>query len=347
MNYKKIILNGLIGLTGFILINRSIYTLDQTEQGVVTTFNKPTKVLLNPLETKKSERDSVIKEISAEIIEYSKKEGISAPEVDGSGAGLKFKWPWQSLRTFDRRIIEWDGFPEQVTTKDKRYLYVDGTCRWHIKNPLIFLSALGGLEDRAQGRLDDVVDGALREQVSKRDALETIRSSNRKMFVSDKELEETVKVDSIYEGRGTIVHLINNQVNIKTPEYGIREIDFMIKRVVYTEDVKKGVEDRMSSERQRISEKYISEGNGEYARIMGDKDKKLNEITSNAYKQAEKIKGQGDSAATRIYNLAFQTDPEFYAFYKSMQLMKENVKGATLILDKNNELFRYIHNSKK
>jgi len=343
---KKVVRNSLIGLTAFILANRSVYTLDQTEQGVVTTFSKPTTVLLNPLGSK-SERDSTVKDVSAEIIAYAKKEGISAPSIDGSGAGLKFKWPWQSVQYFDRRILEWDGAPEQVPTKDKKYLYVDGTARWYVRNPLIFLSALSGLESRGHGKLDDVVDGAIREQISKRDAIESIRSTNRKMLVSDKELEETVKVDSIYDGRGKIVHMINEQVNVKTPEYGIKEVDFMIKRLVYTDDVKKEVETRMISERKRISEKYISEGDGAYAKIMGDKDRKLNEINSGAYAKAEQIKGDGDAQATKIYNESFRIDPDFYSFYKSIDLMKNNMNGTTLIIDKNNQLFKYINGSQK
>jgi len=348
MNTKKIIRNSVLGLATFLAINSSVYTLDQSEQGVVTTFSNPTTVLLNPIETRKADRDKIIKELTAETQAYCKKEDISMPKIDASGAGLKFKLPWQTIHKYDRRIMEWDGAPEQVTTRDKKYLYVDGTSRWKITNPLIFMNALGGLESRAHGKLDDVGDGALREQISKRDAIESVRSTNRKMLVSDKELEATVQVDSIYDGRPEIVKKINDQINVKTPEYGIREIDFLIKRIVYTNDVKKDVEDRMISERERISQKYISEGNGEYKKIMGDKDRKLNEITSEAYSRAEVIKGQGDAEATKIYNNTFSKDPSFYSFYKSMELIKEgHMDGTTLVIDKNNELFKYINGSQK
>ena len=344
---KKLIRNGVAGLAALILANTSMYTLDQREQAVVTAFGKPVEVLLNPIATSKSEKDGMNAKVTEEIRVYTTQEKISMPIIDESGAGLKFKMPWQTVHYFDHRLLEWDGAPEQLTTKDKKYLFVDGTARWHISNPFIYFAALGGDESRANGKLDDVVDGVVREQISKRDAIETIRTSNRKMLVTDKELESTVAVDSIYDGRERLVAKVTTQVDKQGQRYGMSVTDFMIKRIVYVDEVKQSVENRMIAERSRISQKYLSEGDGEYQKIMGDKDRDLQKIGSEAYKLSEQIKGKGDAEATKIYREAYSADPEFYAFTKSLDVLKENAKGTTLVFDKNNQLFKYISGAKK
>jgi membrane protease subunit HflC len=344
--------NTIAGLSALVLANTTIYTLHQSEQGVVTTFGKASKVLLNPIETVKYERDSVMNVLTTEISDYVKKENDlnktnePMPRIDEHGAGIKLKAPWQKVHRYDRRLMEWDGAPEQIPTKDKKYLFVDGTARWLIRNPYVYFRALGGNETQALGKLDDVIDGVEREQISQRNAIESIRSSNRKMLVADKELEQSVQVDSIYDGREKLAQKIHTQANAQCYIFGIGVKDFLIKRLVYEESVKKGVEDRMISERERISNNLLSEGNGDSLRIMGEKDRDLLRIKSGAYMNAEQIRGRGDAQATKIYNEAYSIDPEFYAFYKSLEVMKDKVKGATLVMDKNNQLFQYVNGKK-
>jgi len=343
---KKLIRNTAIGLSALVIANSTLYRLDQTEQAVVTSFGKPVEVVLNPIATNTADRDSINAQVKKQIQDYVLKENVSMPAVDESGAGLKVKMPWQSVHYFDHRMLEWDGAPEQVPTKDKKYLFVDGTARWHIHNPFIYLATLSGDESRGHGKLDDVVDGIVREQISKRDAIESIRSSNRKMLVTDKELESTVAVDQIYDGREKLVSSITAQVNNQCATYGITVTDFLIKRIVYVDQVKASVESRMIAERNRITQKYLSEGDGEYQKIMGEKNRELQSITSEAYKKAEEIKGKADATATRIYAQTYSLDPEFYSFTKSLEVMRDNAKGATLVLDRDNQLFKYVSGKK-
>jgi modulator of FtsH protease HflC len=320
------------------------YTVHQTQQAVITRLGKPVSVIINPVEPARNETGQKyqIEQIKKEIAEYSAREGIPAPTVR-SGAGLKFKLPFiETVHYFDRRLLEWDGYPEEITTKDKKFLYVDATGRYYITNPLIFINSVGGSEERASGTLDEIIDSEVRKQISNRDSIESVRSTNRKMEVTDKELEETTKVDRIAEGREKITRMITTQVHPQSQRYGMSVIDLQIKRLVYVDAVKVNVENRMIAERNRMKEKYLSEGDGEYAKIMGDKDKELQRIKSEAYMAAEKIKGTADAAAIKTYADAYSQDPDFYRFTKSLEVLKGNAKGATFVLDKNNELFRHI-----
>ena len=185
------------------------------------------------------------------------------------------------------------------------------------------------------------------EQISKRDAIESIRSTNRKMAVSDKELESTVQVDPVTEGRDSLAKIITYRVDAQCKTYGISVSDLLVKRIVYVDAVKTSVEDRMIAERNRITQKYLSEGDGEHERIMGEMNRELNNIQSDAYKKAENIKGKGDAEATGIYSRTYSVNPEFYRFTKSLEVLKENAKGTTLVLDKNNQLFQYLTADKK
>lgn len=332
-----------LGGIGLLTVNSAVFKIDQTQQAVITQFGKPVKVILNPVETTKEERLSIIEKIQKGMNDYSQREGIRAPKLSASGAGLKIKLPFiEKVKRFDRRLLEWDGFPEQIPTKDKKYLFVDTTARYYIDDPLRFYRTVGGDEERASGKLDDIIDSVVREQISKRDSIESVRSSNRKMEVSDKELEETVKVDRIYEGRDDLFKKITQEVGKQCETYGMRVTDVMAKRLVYVDEVKKSIEERMIAERNRIKEKYLSEGDGESQRIMGEKEKEVNRIRSEAYKKAEEIKGKADAEATRIYAQTFSLDPGFYKFIKSLEVLKENAKGATLVIDKDNPLFQFI-----
>jgi len=331
---------GLAALT----INSAVYQINQDEQAVITRFGKPVTVILNPVEIEKKAKDELVKRIKYDISEYAKQENLKMPEVNTSGAGLKLKLPFiEKVKRFDRRLLEWDGYPEQITSKDKKYLFIDTTARYFIDNPLIYYLRVQGSEEVASGKLDDIIDSVVRKQISNRDSIETIRSSNRKMQVSDKELEETANVELISEGRDNIFRYhITNDVNAQCRMYGLKVIDVMGKRIVYVEQVKESIENRMIAERDRIKQKFLSEGEGEYARIMGEKEREVKRISSEAYKKAEEIKGKADAAATKIYADSYSKDPELYKFIKSLEVLKENGHGMTLVLDKDNPLFRYI-----
>jgi len=341
---KKILTWAAVGF-GALTLNSALYKVDQTEQAVVTQFGKPVKIIMNSIESDKDQRLSLKQKIQKEIDEYAKKEGIKAPVISDSGAGLKVKIPYiQKARKFDRRMQEWDGFPEQIPTRDKKYLFVDTTARYYIENPLLYLVRLSGSEEIASSKLDDIVDSVTREGISRRDSIESVRSTNRKMEVSDKELEETVKVDLINEGRNELFKKITAEVQkqCEANQYGLKVVDVMAKRIIYVDEVKASIEKRMIAERQRIKEKYLSEGDGEYERIMGEKTRELNRIMSDAYKQAEEIKGRADAEATKIYAQTYSLDPALYKFMKSLEVLRENAHGTTLVIDKDNPLFKYL-----
>ncbi len=319
-----------------IVLSASMYVVDQTEQAVVTQFGKPVRVIVNPIEGRN--KDQVI----TELREKYAKEGIAVAE----GAGLHFKAPFvQSVRKFERRLLRWNGNPEQIPTKDKKYILVDCTARWYIKDPLQFLRSVG-IEEQAHGRLDETVNPGMRNSITKRDLIEIVRTDNREMRVAEEELQETTKVSDVYEGRLVIVAEITESA-IKACEVygiGIHSSGVLIKGLTYIQDVKDAVEMRMIEERLRIAEQYTSEGEGEYESIMGNKERDVKTILSEAYKTAQEIEGEADAKATEIYAKAFGKDPEFYRFWKTLELYAEHLAGSQtrLILGTDNSLFELI-----
>jgi membrane protease subunit HflC len=323
-------------LVVLILLSASMYVVDQTEQAVVTQFGKPVRVIVNPIEGRN--RDQVLAELRTKY----EKEGIGVAE----GAGLHFKVPFiQSVRKFERRLLRWNGYPEQIPTKDKKYILVDCTARWYIKDPLQFLRSVG-TEEQAHARLDDTIDSGTRNSITKRDLIEIVRTDNRQMRVAEEELRETTEVSAVTEGRPVIVAEIT-QAAIKACEVygiGIHSSGVLIKGLTYIQDVKTEVEERMIEERLRIAEQYTSEGEGEYQKIMGDKEREVKTILSEAYKTAQEIEGEADAKATEIYAKAFGKDPEFYRFFKTLELYEEHLAGekTRLILGTDNSLFEII-----
>ncbi len=328
-----IIVGALIGL---ILLWSSVYIIDQTEQAVVTQFGKPVRVVINPIEGR--DKEALLGELKARYAE----EGIAVAD----GAGLRFKTPFiESVRRFERRLLRWNGYPEQIPTKDKKYIWVDCTARWYIKDPLRFLRSVG-TEEQAHARLDDIIDSSTRNSITSRDLIEIVRTSNREMRVQEEELQETSRVEAVNEGRPKIVAEITETSRKACEEYGIgiHTSGVLITGLNYVEDVKQKVEDRMIEERQRIAEKYISEGEGEYEKIMGDQERDMKTILSEAYREAEQIEGAADANATEIYARAYGEDPEFYRFWKTLELYEEHFGGGgtKLILGTDNPLLDMI-----
>ncbi len=319
-----------------IAMSSAMYLVDQTEQAVITQFGKPVRVIINPIEGR--DKNRVLAELKGKYAE----EEIAV----GEGAGLRFKIPFiQNARKLERRLLRWNGLPEQIPTKDKKYIQIDATARWYIKDPLQFLRSVG-TKEQAHARLDDIIDSSTRNSITKRNLIEIVRTDNREMRVAEAELQETTKVGQVSEGRPTIVAEIT-EVSMKSCEeygIGIHSSGVLIKGLTYVADVKEKVEDRMIEERQQIAKKHISEGEGEYERIMGNKEREMKTILSEAYKIAKNIEGQADANAIEIYAAGFGKDPEFYRFWKTLELYEENLGGekTRLILGTDNRLFEII-----
>ena len=260
-------------------------------------------------------------------------------------AGLKFKTPFiQEVQYFDKRILIWDGDANQIPTNDKTFVYMENTARWRIVDPLRFLQAVG-TETRAQTLLDDILDGTVRDLVNKNNLIEIIRSSD---WSPDYMAASTEARDAIIPpkvGRDKISQMVHDDAAKITPQYGIELTDVMLKRVNYIESVRLKVYDRMISERKRIAAEKRSTGEGRKAEIQGRVDRELQEITSAAKREATEIRGEADAEATRIYAQAYGSNPEFFAFQKSLESYRNIItKNTSLVLSADSDLFRYLEN---
>ena len=254
--------------------------------------------------------------------------------------GLKVKTPFvQTANYFEKRFLEWDGDPNEVPTRDKRFIWVDTYARWRISDPLLFFKRLSD-ERAAQSRLDDILDGETRNTIANHDLIEVVRSTNREFVVSSA-LQEGTK--QIAAGRLVLEQEVLDNASVRTAVLGIEILDFQFKRTNYAEVDRPKVYERMISERNRIAEEYRSEGAGEAARINGNRDRDLKEITSEAYRQAQEIKGRSDAEAADIYARAYNRDPDFYRFLKTMEVYTRTMdKNTILLLSTDGEFLRYL-----
>jgi modulator of FtsH protease HflC len=258
--------------------------------------------------------------------------------------GLHFKAPFiQQANYFDKRFLEWDGSPNQVPTKDKRFIWVDTYARWRIVDPLRFFQRLRD-ERGAQSRLDDILDGETRNAVARYDLIELVRNSNRdRDDIPIEAEEEEVILNVIEKGRAQISREILARASERTADLGIELLDLRIKRINYVDEVQRDVFARMIAERQRIAELYRSEGQGEAARIQGERERELQRIQSEAFRKAEELRGTADAEATGIYATAYGRDADFYAFTRSLETYEKVLDpSTTLILDTNSDLLRYL-----
>jgi membrane protease subunit HflC len=265
-------------------------------------------------------------------------------------AGLHMKVPFvQKANYFEKRWLEWNGDPNQIPTKDKKYIWVDTYCRWRISNPLVFFQRVRD-ERGGQSRLDDVVDGETRNIIANHDLIEIVRSSNRKFELSEEAalLDLSGVIGVIEVGRLKLSKLILENASKITSEFGVELKDVQIMRVNYVDEVQKKVFDRMIAERQRIAAKYRSEGDGKSAEIRGQKEKELKRIQSEAYRQAQEIKGKADAEATKIYAQAYNLDPEFYQFMKTLETYRTALEKETwLLLSTDSEFLKYLKSTEK
>src|SRR5210317_346184 len=259
-------------------------------------------------------------------------------------AGLHFKTPFiQKVRLFEKKILIWDGDPNQIPTNDKTFVYLDVTARWRIADALVFLQAVNN-EARAQTILDDIIDGTVRDLVNKNDLVEIIRSSD---FSPETMLNSAVEEEKLQFGRDKISAMIHETASKITPKYGIELVDVLFKRVNYIETVRLKVDDRMISERKRIAAEKRSQGEGQKAEIMGKVEKELKVILSTANREAEEIKGKADAEAAKIYADAYNQDPEFYSFTKSLESYKTAVgQNTNLVISSDSEFYKFLQKLK-
>ena len=307
MNLKYLVAG--IALAVLVVGSSAAYTVGEAEQVIITQFGEPT--------------------------------GDSVTE-----AGLHFKVPFiQQTNYFDKRFLEWDGSPNQVPTRDKRFIWVDTYARWRIVDPLRFFQRLRD-ELGAQSRLDDILDGETRNAVARYDLIELVRNTNRSPDdIPDEIVDEELDVilERIERGRDRISREILERAASRTADLGIELLDLRIKRINYVAEVQQDVFARMIAERQRIAELYRSEGEGEAARIQGERERDLQRIQSEAFETAEILRGEADAEATDIYASAYSRDPDFYAFTRSLETYEQVIdSGTTIIMGTDSDLLRYL-----
>ncbi|MBU0908069.1 MAG: protease modulator HflC [Proteobacteria bacterium] len=259
-------------------------------------------------------------------------------------AGLHFKTPFiQSVRFFEKRILIWDGDPNQIPTNDKTFVYIDATARWRISDALRFLQAVDNVP-RAMTLLDDIVDSSIRDLVNKNNLVEIIRSSDWEPGQFDSGVAQEAKAEPIKLGRDKISQMIFEAASKLTVDYGIELVDVMLKRVNYIDTVRQKVYERMISERKRIAAEKRSLGEGQKAEILGKVERELKLITSGATRESEEIKGKADAEAAGIYAAAYNRDPEFYAFSKSLETYQNTFGPNTrMILSSDSAFYKYLN----
>lgn len=258
--------------------------------------------------------------------------------------GLKFKIPFiQKANYFAKNLLDWDGDSGQIPTLDKTFIWVDTFARWKIVDPIKFFQTVNN-RFSAIGKLNDIIDPAVRNFITSNSLIEAVRKSNRKMDIADLGPEGKARLyATISTGREKITEGILLQAQPKLSPFGIELVDIKIKRINYVEQVRKSVYGRMIAERNQIAEKFRSEGKGEAQKILGDKERDLQEITSEAYRTAQEIKGKADAEATIIYAESYGADPDFYSFVQTLEIYRESLNNSnTLILSTDSEFLKYL-----
>jgi membrane protease subunit HflC len=261
--------------------------------------------------------------------------------------GLKFKIPFiQTANFFAKNLLDWDGDPGQIPTLDKTFIWVDTFARWKIVDPIKFFQTVNN-QLNAVGKLNDIIDPAVRNFITSHSLIDAVRKSNRELDTTEVGLEDKDTAPrSLYTitlGREKITQGILEQAQPKLAQFGIELVDVKIKRINYVEEVRKSVYGRMVAERNQIAEKFRSEGKGEAQKILGDKNRDLQQITSEAYKTAQEIKGRADAEAIKIYAKAYGLDPEFYSFVQTLEIYTQAMnKDNTLVLSTDSEFLKYL-----
>ncbi|MDF1860421.1 MAG: protease modulator HflC [Verrucomicrobiales bacterium] len=311
-------LAAIIALVALMIASGALYTVLETEQVIITQFGDPVG------------------------------EPIAEP-------GLKFKVPFlQKVNRFDRRILEWDGRATEMPTKDKTYIQVDTYARWTIVDPLRYFQKLRD-ERSAQSRLDDILGSEARNSIAKHELIEVIRTTKERTPQVEEDIAEADMTGSlgklipIRRGRSALEQDIYQTAKAKLQEFGIELLDIRFKRINYNQSVQERIYERMISERQQIAERFRSEGEGEAAKILGDMERDLRKIESEAYKTVQETMGAADATATQIYADAYNQSPEaaeFYEFTRTLELYQEMLGGSTVVLTTDSDLFKYLKSVK-
>ena len=298
-----------VGIFAAVLIfGGAFYIVNESEQVVITQFGKPVG------------------------------DPITTP-------GLKIKTPFlETANYFDKRFLAWDGEPKQVSTRDKRFININTYARWRISDPLQYAKSLSD-ESRAKNRIGSVLEGATQNAIAKHDLIELVRTTNRDYIVNNEDTNDQSSKEKtvIKSGRDELTREILEIAKSSTSELGIEILDFQFKRINYVPEVRKKVYERMVSERKRIAEEFRSQGAGESARISGQKDRDLKEITSDAYRRSQEIKGRADAKAANIYAAAYNKDPAFYRFMRTMEIYETTLdKETILVLSTEGDFLKYL-----
>lgn len=313
-NKKIMLVIGAVVMMG--LANASFFVLPEATQAVVTQFGNPKAQLTEP--------------------------------------GVQFKLPFQDVRLVDKRILSWDGFPNQVPTKDKKYISVDTTARWQVVDALKFIQTVQN-EQGAVSRLNTILDSATRSVIASHNLVEAVRNTNdiiTRMEEKKKENQEAIDeevysdIEKVDVGREKLSLQIKELSEKELLNLGIRLVDVQFRRISYEKSVEAKVFERMISERQRIAAKIRSIGSGESAKIHGKMQKDLSKIESESYKTVEEIKGAADAKAMKVYAKSFSKNPELYEFLKSMDGYKKVFgEEKEFILSPDAPYFKYLKNN--
>jgi len=310
MKIQIILLPIFLGVIGFYMCS---YVVEETDQVILTQFGKP----------------------------------VGEPVTE---AGLHFKIPFiQEVNRIEKRFLPWDGPSNEMSTKDKTYLIIDTFARWRINDPMQYFLRLRD-ERSALSRLDDILGSETRNAVAKHELIEIVRTTKERVAKTDqalvKGIEQLGTLYPIKVGREKVEQQIFEKAAEKLSGFGIELLDVRFKRINYNETVRRRIYERMVSERQQIASRFRSEGAGEAAKIMGKKERDLQEIESESYKSVQKIYGQADAKASAIYAEAYDQNPqsvEFYAFLKTLETYREVLgKDMSLILTTDSPLFRLL-----
>lgn len=306
----------ILALFAALFLSQALYTVRQTEQAILTQFGRP----------------------------------VGDPVTE---PGLHFKMPFvQQVNRIDKRYMGWDGPMVEMSTKDKTYIQVDTFARWRITDPMQYFLRLRD-ERSAQSRLEDILGSETRTAVARHELIEVVRTEKGRKPLQDENAAATLTgvgsigvLRPIQFGRAELEKDIFAAAAPKLAEFGIELLDIRIKRLNYNPEVLERIYQRMISERLQIAQRFRSEGEGEAARINGQKDRDINEIESTAYKKVQEIRGEADAKATEIYARAFTQRPEaseFYRFQKSMDTYRKIIgEGATVVLSTNSDLFSLL-----
>jgi modulator of FtsH protease HflC len=311
MNTRRLLIGLFIGVLGIVTLSSALYTVSETEQVVITQFGEP----------------------------------MGKPVTQ---AGLHVKVPFaQEANFFEKRWLEWNGNPNQIPTRDKKYIWVETYARWRIADPLLFFQRLRD-ERGAHSRLDDIIDGNTRNVIANHNLIEVVRISNR-TFDKSEEVEDVMEAEAMRQvevGRDRITRMILEHASKVMPDYGIELVDVQIQRVNYIDSVQTKVFERMISERKRIADRHRSEGQGKSAEVRGKKERELKVIESEAYRKTQEIMGRGDAEAAGIYAEAYNRNRELYRFVRTMDTYRSTIdKDSWLVLSTGAELYRYLQSS--